>query len=132
MKRIILLLQILTSITVITVNSIVLYQFLHRSGCTAFQFNVKDATRFKDTAVEFGDCVKRAVHKQEVPKKEILPTEPPPPAESSPVVQPVPLVEESPAVTPSPVETSPVTQPSPTVSPPGVQPSATPQTSPSN
>ncbi|MEQ8972240.1 MAG: hypothetical protein RIE73_17825 [Coleofasciculus sp. C1-SOL-03] len=132
MKRIILLLQVLTSVTVITVNSIVLYQFLHRSGCIALKFDFKDATRFKDTAVEFGDCVKRAVHNQEVPKKEIPTTESPPPAESSPVVQPVPVVEESPGITPSPVETSPIPQPSPTVSPPKVEPSATPQTSPSN
>ncbi|HEY9637375.1 MAG TPA: hypothetical protein V6D14_28505 [Coleofasciculaceae cyanobacterium] len=76
MKRIVLLLQALTCLVVITVNGIVLYQFLYRSGCTAFRFDFTNSDNFRKNATGFGDCVRRAVDQKELPKKEIPPVKP--------------------------------------------------------
>jgi hypothetical protein len=67
-KRIVLLLQAFTCLVVITVNGIVLYQFLRRSGCTAFQLDFANSDNLKQSALGFGDCVRRAVNQEDVPK----------------------------------------------------------------
>jgi hypothetical protein len=77
-KRIVLLLQALTCLVVITVNGIVLYQFLNRAGCTRLKFDFTNSDNFKKDAKGFGDCVRRAVDQREFLKKEI------PTAEQSP------------------------------------------------
>ena len=71
MKRIVLLLQALTCLVVITVNGIVLYQFLNRSGCTVLTFDFTNSDRLRKDALGFGDCVRRAVNQKDLPKKEI-------------------------------------------------------------
>ena len=84
MKRFILLLQALTCLVVITVNGIVLYQFLYRAGCTTFKFDFTNSDNFKQNATGFGDCVRRAVDQKEFPKKELPSVKQSPSSEQSP------------------------------------------------
>ncbi|HEY9727779.1 MAG TPA: hypothetical protein V6D50_15120 [Chroococcales cyanobacterium] len=84
MKRIVLLLQALTCLVVITVNGIVLYQFLNRSGCTVSTFDFTNSARLRKDALGFGDCLRRAVNQKDLPKKEIPVVNPSPSSASSP------------------------------------------------
>jgi hypothetical protein len=83
-KRIVPLLQALTCLVVITVNGIVLYQFLNRSGCTRLKFDFTNLDNFKEDATGFGNCVRQAVDQREFPKKEIPTAEQSPFDEQSP------------------------------------------------
>jgi len=90
-KRIVPLLQALTCLVVITVNGIVLYQFLNRSGCTRLTFDFTNSDNFARDARGFGDCVRQAVDQREFPKKEIPTAEQSPFGEqSSPRTEPLP------------------------------------------
>ncbi len=90
-KRIVLLLQALTCLVVITVNGIVLYQFLNRAGCTRLKFDFTNSDNFKKDAKGFGDCVRRAVDQREFLKKEIPTAEQSPSGEQSPpMAEPLP------------------------------------------
>ncbi len=137
MKRIVFLLQVLTSVTVITVNGIVLYQFLNRAGCTQYNLYVTNLEDFQKSAGNFGNCVKRAVNQKEFPKKEIPSVELSPSEENSPLIKPSPLftpsplIESSPLLTPSPlIESSPLLKPSPSATPsPSVKSSPSPEKS---
>jgi hypothetical protein len=81
---------------VITVNGIVLYQFLKRSGCTALKFDFTNSDNLRNDALGFGDCVRRAVDQKDIPKKEIPVVDQSPSREHSPqeLVTPAPSIQE--------------------------------------
>jgi len=75
-KRIILLLQGLAGLLVITVNGILLYQYLHRADCTQLKTQPQTSDDFVQATKNFGKCVHRTVNDKEQPLEKKLPSEP--------------------------------------------------------
>ncbi|NEP59747.1 MAG: hypothetical protein F6K31_22525 [Symploca sp. SIO2G7] len=76
MKRIILLLQGLAGLLVITVNGILLYQYLHRADCTELKNQPQTSDDFVQATKNFGKCVHKTVNDKEQPLEKKLPSEP--------------------------------------------------------
>ena len=97
-KRIILLLQGLAGLLVITVNGILLYQYLHRADCTQLKNQPQTSDDFVQATKNFGECVHRTVNDKEQPleKKPLS-------DESEPSEQISPSPESSPEATGKPI-----------------------------
>jgi|GEM_PF-4597571 len=96
-KRIILLLQGLAGLLVITVNGILLYQYLHRADCTQLKTQPQTSDDFVQATKNFGECVQKTVNDKEQPlEKKLLLDESEPPTTVSPPSQVSPSAESSP------------------------------------